>query len=129
MDGPKVINELTGQIIGAAITVHRALGPGLLESAYQSCLVTELERSGLVVVKQVSMPLFYKNLLLDKGYVIDLLVQDTVVVELKAVETLLPVHHSQVLTYVKLSGKNVGLLLNFNVVKLTDGIVRFVNKI
>ena len=114
----------TGPIIGAAIEVHCSLGPGLLESAYEECLCHELHLRGLSFERQVSLPVFYKGLQLDCGYQIDLIVVREVVVELKAVERLLPVHEAQLLTYLKISGKHVGLLINFNVPLLTRGIVR-----
>jgi GxxExxY protein len=114
----------TSPIIGAAIEVHRNLGPGLLESAYEECLCHELHLRGLDCKRQVPLPLLYKGLRLDCGYKIDLVVQDEVVVELKAVEKLLPVHEAQLLTCLKLTGKRVGLLINFNVPLLTQGIVR-----
>ncbi len=114
----------TGPIIGAAIEVHRHLGPGLLESAYEQCLCHELHLRGLRFRCQVDFPLSYKGLKLDCGYRIDLIVGDEVVVELKAVEKVLPVHEAQLLTYMKLASKPVGLLINFNVPLLTQGIVR-----
>jgi GxxExxY protein len=116
----------TSSIIGAAIEVHRHLGPGLLESAYEECLCHELHLRGLSFERQVDLPVSYKGLLLGCGYKIDLIVQREVVVELKAVETLLPVHEAQLLTYLKLSGKSVGLLINFNTPLLTRGIKRLV---
>src|SRR6185312_8776379 len=114
----------TSPIIGAAIEVHRNLGPGLLESAYEECLCHELHLRGIDCKRQVPLPLLYKGLKLDCGYKIDLIVQDEVVLELKAVERLLPIHEAQLLTYLKLTGKRVGLLINFNVPLLTQGIVR-----
>lgn len=114
----------TGPIIGAAIEVHRNLGPGLLESAYEECLCHELHLRGLDCKRQVLLPLLYKGFKLDCGYKIDLIVQDEVVLELKAVERLLPVHEAQLLTYLKLTSKSVGLLINFNVPLLTQGIIR-----
>jgi GxxExxY protein len=114
----------TSPIIGAAIEVHRNLGPGLLESAYEECLCHELHLRGLDCKRQVLLPLLYKGLKLDCGYKIDLIVQDEVVLELKAVEKLLPVHEAQLLTYLKLTSKRVGLLINFNVPLLTQGIIR-----
>jgi GxxExxY protein len=114
----------TSPIIGAAIEVHRALGPGLLESAYEECLCHELHLRGLSFERQVSLLVSYKGLQLDCGYKIDLIVGREVVIELKAVEKLLPVHEAQLLTYLKISGKRVGLLINFNVPLLTRGIVR-----
>jgi len=122
-----VLEDLTGKIIGAAMRVHSALGPGLLESAYEACLVFELHRQGLEVARQVELPVIYENVRIDCGYRIDLLVQDAVIVELKAVEKLVPLHHAQLLSYLKLSGKEVGLLINFNVVHLRDGIKRLIN--
>ena len=114
----------TRPIIGAAIEVHRNLGPGLLESAYEECLCHELHLRGLDCKRQVPLPLLYKGLKLDCGYKIDLIVQDEVLLELKAVERLLPIHEAQLLTYLKLTGKRVGLLINFNVPLLTQGIIR-----
>ena len=119
------LNRLTAMIIGAAIEVHRYLGPGLLESAYELCLLYELERLGLRVERQKGLPLVYKEIGLEIGYRIDLLVEGLIVVEIKAVENILPVHEAQVLTYLKLSGCPLGLLLNFNVPLLKDGIRRF----
>jgi len=121
------LEELTGRIIGAAMRVHSALGPGLLESAYEACLLFELHRQGLEVARQVELPVIYENVRIDCGYRIDLPVQDAVIVELKAVEKLIPLHHAQLLSYLKLSGKAVGLLINFNVVHLRDGIKRLIN--
>jgi GxxExxY protein len=114
----------TASIIGAAIEVHRQLGPGLLESAYEQCLCHELHLRGLPFKCQVDLPVAYKGVQLDCGYKIDLIVNDEVVVELKSVERILPVHEAQLLTYLKLSGKNVGLLVNFNSSLLTQGIIR-----
>jgi len=119
------LNVITGQIIGAAIEVHRQLGPGLLESAYETCLAYELSQRGLHVVRQKSLPIVYKNIKLDQGYRIDLLVEDLVIVELKVVEALTEVHEAQLLSYLKFSGCPVGLLINFNVMLLKDGIKRF----
>ena len=115
---------LTRNIISAAIDVHRALGPGLLESAYQACLCRELELHRLRFRQQVELPLVYKDVKLDCGYRIDFIVEEKVVVELKAVEGMLPVHQAQLLTYLQLSGLRVGLLINFNVPVLKDGIRR-----
>ncbi len=117
-------DDLTGKIIGAAIEVHRCLGPGLLESAYESCLEYELKSTGLRVRRQVPLPVVYKGLTLEQGFRIDLLVQDSIVVELKAVECLLPVHEAQVISYLRFSGCKVGLLLNFNVLALKHGGIR-----
>ena len=116
--------ELTGSIINASIKVHRALGPGLLESAYQLCLQRELEMQGIAFQSQLSLPVVYHDLKLDVGYRIDLLVENRVIVELKAVEHLEKVHEAQLLTYLRMSGKRVGLLINFNTPRLRDGIIR-----
>jgi GxxExxY protein len=118
--------ELTKEIIGAAIEVHRQLGPGLLESAYEVCLYFELKLRGMDVECQVALPVKYKNVQLDCGYRIDVCINDRVVVELKSVEEITDLHRAQLLTYLRLSGKKVGLLLNFNTPVLKDGIVRMV---
>jgi GxxExxY protein len=115
---------LTGLIIGCAMKVHTKLGPGLLESSYHACLAYELINAGLEVQSQVSLPLAYGEVQLEVGYRVDMIVSDLVIVEIKAVDTLIPVHESQLLTYLKISKKEVGLLLNFNVKRLTDGITR-----
>ncbi|MBC7248927.1 MAG: GxxExxY protein [Anaerolineae bacterium] len=120
------VNQLTGAIIGAAIEVHRALGPGLLESAYEECLCRELDLRRIPFERQRSLPVEYKGLSLDCGYRLDLLVADTVVVEIKAVERLLPIHEAQLLTYLKLGGWPIGLLINFNVPILKKGVRRLV---
>ena len=120
------VNQVTGAIIGAAIEVHRALGPGLLESAYEACLAHELGVRGLTVERQKPLPLLYKGLALDCGYRLDLLVAQKVIVEIKAVERLLPIHEAQVLSYLKLAHCPVGLLINFNCRLLRDGIRRFI---
>ncbi len=122
MDGS--INTITEQVISAAMEVHRQLGPGLLESAYEACLCRELGLRGISFVSQVKLPVSYKGMQLDCGYRMDLLIQDQVVVEIKCCQKLLPVHEAQLLTYLKLSGKRVGLLLNFHVKLLKDGICR-----
>ena len=123
----RYINDLTGAIIGAAIEVHRCLGPGLLESAYETCLAYELQAKGLRVERQKPLPITYKDVHLDHGYRIDLLVEDEVVVEIKSVDALLPIHQAQVLSYLRFSGCKIGLLLNFNVTLLKkDGIRRLV---
>ena len=114
----------TAAIIGAAIEVHRQLGPGLLESAYEQCLCHELHLRGLPFKCQVDLPVSYKGLQLDCGYKIDVIVNEEVIVELKAVERILPVHEAQLLTYLKLSGRKVGLLIIFNSSLLTQGIIR-----
>jgi len=118
------LNELTYETIGAAIEVHRTLGPGLLESSYRECLCREMLLRGIAFQREYALPLNYKGIRLDCGYRIDILVADLVVVELKAVETLAPVHDAQLLTYLRLGGWNVGLLINFNVVILKEGIHR-----
>jgi GxxExxY protein len=117
--------ELTEKVIGAAIEVHRALGPGLLESAYEECLCRELDLRGLAFQRQVPLPVEYKGVKLDCGYRLDLIVQDAVILELKCIEKVLSVHEAQLLTYLKLTGKRVGLIINFNVSTLVrGGIVR-----
>ena len=121
------LNALTEQIIGAAIEVHRALGPGLLESAYEECLSHELALRAIPFRRQVPLPLAYKGVKLECGYRVDLLVSDAVVVEIKTVEHLEPVHTAQVLTYLKLGGWSLGLIVNFNVPVVTSGIKRVVN--
>jgi GxxExxY protein len=121
------LDRLTEQIIGAAIEVHRQLGPGLMESAYEECLCYELSQLGLPFQRQVHLPVSYKAIKLDCGYKMDLVVDDSVVLELKTVDRLLPVHTAQLLTYLKLSGKTVGLLLNFNEPVLRKGLKRLVN--
>lgn len=114
-------------VITAAMKVHSELGPGLLESAYQACLQHELDRAGFRSGSQVGLPVVYKGTKLELGYRIDLLVEDLVIVEIKSVDAISPVHQAQVISYLKLSGKSIGLLMNFNVVHLKDGIKRFVN--
>lgn len=121
-----VYNKITENIIGAAIEVHKALGPGLLESAYQECLLYELKNLGYSVQKEVSLPILYKDIKLNHGYRIDLLVEN-IVVELKTVENLTDVHTAQILTYMKLGNYPLGLLLNFNTTLLKNGIKRFIN--
>jgi len=122
------LNRLSSQIIKAAIGVHRQLGPGLLESVYQACMVIELEGMGLNVESQVPCPISYRGRrITDQGFRLDLLVEDTVVVELKSVEKVEPVHKKQLLTYLRLAGKPLGLLINFNEPLLKDGITRIIN--
>ncbi|HWN11287.1 MAG TPA: GxxExxY protein [Pyrinomonadaceae bacterium] len=118
------VNQITGDVIGAAIEVHRRLGPGLLESAYQECLARELVLRQIPFERQRSLPLEYKGIRLECGYRIDLLIAGAVVVEIKSVETLAPVHEAQLITYLRLGGWRVGLLINFNVVVLKSGICR-----
>ncbi len=127
MTEAKELNQLTDSVIGAAIEVHRALGPGLLESAYQMCLVFELSQRGLKVEQQKPLPVVYHTVKLDCGYRLDLVVQDAVIVEIKSVDRLMPIHEAQLLSYLKLGGCKVGLLLNFNVNMLRQGIRRIVN--
>jgi GxxExxY protein len=117
-------DRLTEKVIGLAIEVHRQLGPGLLESAYEECLCLELQEAGLAFRRQVPLPITYKSIRLDCGYRLDLLIEDQPILELKAIEGLLPIHEAQVLTYMKLSGVRTGLLLNFNSVILKNGIRR-----
>ena len=118
--------ELSEQVLGCAIEVHRQLGPGLLESTYEQCLAYELSRLQIPFKLQVELPVEYKEIKLDCGYRIDVLVDDRIIVELKSVEQLLPIHEAQILTYLKLSGVSVGLLINFNVTVLKKGVRRFV---
>ena len=119
--------DLGDTILGCAMKVHSALGPGLLESTYEICLAHELEKSGLMVARQVALPVTYDNIELDAGYRIDMLVSNIVILELKAVEKLLPIHTAQLLSYLKLSKRKLGYLLNFNVVHMRDGIKRVAN--
>jgi GxxExxY protein len=119
-------SELTSKIISCAIEVHKALGPGLLESAYEECLAYELQNAGLKVERQKPVPVVYKEVKLDCGYRMDILVEDTVVVELKSADEFHPVHGAQILTHLKFSGKKIGLLINFNVLLLKDGLKRYV---
>ena len=121
------LNKIIEAIIGAAIEVHRALGPGLLESAYVVCLVYELRQRGFNVLEQVPLPLVYKEVTLDCGYRLDLLVNDAVIVEVKSVESLAPIHEAQLLSYLKLADCKIGLLINFNVKMLKQGIKRLAN--
>ena len=121
------LNNVTSGIIGAAIDVHRALGPELLESAYEACLAYELIQREMKVEQQKPLPLIYRDVQLDCGYRIDLLVDDAVTLEIKSVDSLAPIHQAQLLSYLKLSGCEVGLLINFNVKLLKQGIVRMVN--
>ena len=120
------LNIITGKIIDAAMKVHTALGPGLLESAYEACLIHELRKIGLKVLSQVALPVCYDGIQIELGYRIDLLVQDIVIVELKAVDKVNPVHQAQLLSYLRLSNKPLGLLINFNTMHLRDGIKRFI---
>ena len=124
----KDVDTVTEEVIGAAIEVHRHLGPGLLESVYEECLCYELSQLRLAFQRQVPLPISYKGVKLDCGYRMDLVVEDSVVIEVKAIECLLPVHSAQLLTYLKLSGKNVGLLMNFHEAVLRRGLKRMVNE-
>ena len=121
------INEITGQIVDAAMKVHSKLGPGLLESAYEACLAYELRKRGLDVGTQVPLPITYEDVQLDVGYRLDLLVRSHVIVELKSVGKMIPLYDAQLLSYLKLSGHKIGLLINFNIVRLKDGIKRLAN--
>jgi GxxExxY protein len=123
------VNELTNEIIGAAIEVHRTLGPGLLESTYEGCLLHELAERELCAERQKALPVVYKGFHIDCGYRIDLLVAGEVIVELKAVARIEPIHEAQLLSYLKLSGCHIGLLINFNVKQLTMGIRRLVHEL
>jgi GxxExxY protein len=116
--------QITEAIIGGAIEVHRELGPGLLESAYEECFCHELHLRSLSFQRQVELPVAYKGLKLDCGYRLDVVVEDAVIVELKSIEQISPIHQAQLLTYLRLAGKKVGLLINFNVAVLKNGIVR-----
>ncbi len=123
-ESPGPYQSVTSEVIAAAIGVHRALGPGLLESAYQAAMCRELSLRGMQFIQQVDMPVTYKGINLDCGYRIDLVVENTVIVELKAVQQILPVHEAQLMTYLRLAGMRVGLLINFNVPVLKNGIRR-----
>jgi GxxExxY protein len=127
--GLKDVNEVSGIVVDTAMKVHTALGPGLLESAYGACLLHELGKRRLKVKSQAALPVVYDDVKIDVGYRIDLLVEDVVVVELKAVEKLMPIHDAQLLSYLRLGGYKVGLLINFNVLHLKDGIKRMVNNL
>ena len=119
------LEKITGKIIGCAIKVHKNLGPGLLESAYEECLIYELTKAGLKTERQIPVPIIYKELRLEYGYRIDILVEDLVIIELKTVENLCPVNEAQLLTYLKFSKKRIGLLINFNVTILKNGLKRY----
>ena len=123
------INHLSYKIIGCAMKVHTALGPGLLESVYEKALEYELKKSGLEVKSQVALPFVYEDIKFDIGFRLDLLVEDTIIIELKSVENLADVHHKQLLTYLKLTDKKLGLLMNFNSISLKDSIVRIAHKL
>ncbi len=123
------INKLSSKIIGAAIEVHKALGPGLLESAYEECLCHDLDSGVLSIERQKPLAVWYKGIKLDCGYRLDVVVENKIILELKSCEKIEPIHKAQLLTYLKLSGLNLGLILNFNVTIMKDGIVRIVNKL
>ena len=123
------LNEVSGQVVDAAFKVHSALGPGLLESTYTTCLLFELHRRGLTALREVELPVIYEGVQIDCGYRIDLLVEGAVIVEVKSVESVAPLHQAQLLTYLKLSGRKIGLLINFNSLHLKDGIKRLVNNL
>ncbi|MFM2307284.1 MAG: hypothetical protein RLZZ367_1953 [Bacteroidota bacterium] len=122
------LNELSYKVIGCAYKVHTTLGPGLLESTYQTCLEFELLNEGLKVEREKALPVVYKGVKLEAGYRIDLLVEDKLIIEIKAVDAIIPVHEAQVMTYLKLSGKKLALLLNFNVIDMKKGINRVILK-
>lgn len=121
------LNSITSQIIGKAIKVHSLMGPGLLESVYLTCLSYELKKAGLIVENEKFVPLFYEGIRLDQSYRLDLLVQEKIVIEIKAVESITAVHKAQLLSYLKLTGCPIGLLINFNVELLKEGVCRMVN--
>ena len=121
------INQLSSKIIGAAIEVHKALGPGLLESAYEECLCHELNENNLSFERQKALPVVYKRKRLNCGYKLDIVIENTIILELKACDQIEPIHKAQLLTYLRLSGLKLGLLLNFNVPVMRDGIIRIVN--
>lgn len=129
MDGSEQLNDCTGTIIEAAFTIHRRPGPGLLEYAHRTCLAYEIAKKGLKADLEVPLALEYEGLLLDAAYRLDILVENTVIIEVKAVEKVLPVHHAQLLTYLKLASKPVGLFLNFNAKRLSEGMKRMVNNL
>jgi len=122
------LNEISSEVISAAVAVHKELGPGLLESVYQSCMIVELYQRGVSFESEVAIPVLYRGIKVnEEGFRLDLLVEKSVIVELKSVEKLMPVHHKQLLTYLRLANKPLGLLINFNANKLVDGIARIVN--
>ncbi len=127
LDYVNKLNSISGQILDASIEVHRNLGPGLLESVYEICLIKELKSKGLEVESQKLLPVYYKNELLEKYFTIDILVEDLVIVEIKTVERNLPIYKAQLMSYLKLSGKHLGLLINFNVPLLVHGFERVLN--
>ena len=128
MNHQERLNAISEAVIGGAIDVHKAVGPGLLESAYEACLAYELRQRGLKVEQQKELPLRYRDVQLDCGYRLDLLVEDCVIVEVKAIETLLPIHQAQLMSYLRLTKCRLGLIINFNVTQLTRGVRRVVNE-
>lgn len=126
-DEAEKLDNLTETIISAAINVHKALGPGLLESAYEACMVYDLAQAGLMIERQKPLPIIYRGVKLECGYRLDLVVENEVIIEIKSVDSILPIHKAQLLSYLKLAGNKVGLLINFNVKVLKDGINRIVN--
>ena len=123
------VNQISGLVVDSAMKVHSALGPGLLEKTYEVCLMHELRKRGLNVASQVGVPVVYDDVRMGIGYRIDILVEDAVIIEVKAVEAIVPVHLAQLLAYLRLSGKQLGLLINFNVLHLKDGLRRMVNRL
>jgi GxxExxY protein len=119
------INDITREIIGCAIEVHKSLGPGLLESAYEECLAFEMTKKGLSIKRQQPTPVIYKEIKLECGYRIDILVENCIVIELKVVDAIIPIHEAQILTYMKFAKMKIGLLINFNVTVLKNGIKRY----
>ncbi|RPI73194.1 MAG: GxxExxY protein [Desulfobacteraceae bacterium] len=124
---PSALNALSHRVIGCAMKVHSALGPGLLESTYEACLEHELQKADISLKRQMALPVQYDGILIDCGYRVDLLVEDQIILELKSIDRLAPIHEAQLLTYLKLANLNLGLLINFNVLHLRNGIKRIVN--
>jgi len=122
-------DEIGSIVVDSAIKVHKSLGPGLLESAYEACLAYEIQKTGLNVQRQAGLPLKYEDVVLDVGYRVDILIEKKVILELKAVEKLLPIHQAQILSYLKLSNCKLGFLMNFNVYRMKDGVRRLVNNL
>jgi len=125
----EILEVIGKQIVDAAFQVHKELGPGLLESAYESCMIVELIEKGLKVERQLKLPIIYKGKVIDGGYRLDLIVEDEIIIELKSVDHIIPVHEAQLISYLKLSGKRLGFLINFNVDLIKNGISRKVNKL
>jgi len=123
------LDRIASEIVDSSFRIHKSLGPGLLESAYEACLEYELNKRGLDVLRQVPQPIHYHGIKIDTGYRLDLLIENSIIVELKAVEQLLPIHQAQLMTYLKLSEKNLGFLINFNVPLIKDGIRRIANQL